>query len=210
MAEELGRIEKPSAEDFAGTRKLIIIPLVFSGKDAPEDFQEIYERCWEQIDQQVKNLELKLGEASRIYHEMIFNGGEEGMKIIEQLNPKSHQMVKARDETGAGLQPVEDPDLALEHMDWERCLMVAMGQNVRGKIAEFHRESSTKRYQHMARKIDETLGQNEVGLLFVREGHPIQFTSDMEVFNVYPPAMDELNRWMRDKAGSFMSESSES
>ncbi len=209
MAEELGRIEKPSVESFTEKKKLIVVPLLFSGKDAPEDFVEIFGRCWNQVDEHVQNLEMKLGKVARIYHEMIFTNGEEGLKILEQLNPESFTFINSRCKSGAELQATEDAELAMESMDWERCLMVAMGQQVRNKLAEFHRESSIKRYSHIGQKIGESLADGEIGLLFVREGHSTQFPREIEVFNVYPPALDEINRWLRNYSQAINSQSSE-
>ncbi|MFO8101422.1 MAG: hypothetical protein R6U37_04530 [Dehalococcoidia bacterium] len=206
MAEKLGKIEKPEVESFTASRKIVVAPLLFSGKDAPEDFLEIFNRCWKQIEEQIQNLERKLGKVSRIYHEMIFNEGEEGLKILEQLNPESFDLVKNRCEAGAKLQSTEDAELALENMDWERCLMVAMGPKVRSKIIQFHRESSSARYQHIGKQIEETLEEGEIGLFFAREGHPTQFPEDAEVFNVAPPALDELNRWLRDYSQKIASQ----
>ena len=198
MAEELGKIEKPPVEKFTNLRKLIMVPLVFSGKDAPADFTEIFNRCWKQIDEQIVKLETNLGNVSRVYHEMIFNDGEEGLKILEQLSPESFKVVSVKYKNGAKLQGVEDAELAMENMDWERCLMVAMGQKVRSQIAQFHIESGAKRYRHISQRIDETLKDREIGLIFVREGHSLQFPQSIEVLNVYPIALDELNRWLRD------------
>ena len=204
MSEELGKIEKPPVDSFSKPRKLIIAPLLFSGKDAPPDFAEIYNRCWNEIILQINKLEDRLGSVSVTYHEMIFTTGEEGIKMLEQLNPDSCKVIKSKTQKGAELQSTEDPELALENVDWERCLMVAMGPKVRTKVLEFHTESSLKRYEYVSKNIDETLKADGIGLLFVREGHRTQFPQDIEVFNVYPPALDELNRWLRDytqKAG---------
>jgi hypothetical protein len=52
----------------------------------------------------------------------------------------------------------------------------------------------------MATKISETLKGDEAGLLFIREGHSVQFPSDIEVFSIFPPALDEIHRWYRDQA----------
>ncbi len=198
MSEELGKINRPPADSFKGARKMIVIPLIFSGKDAPQDFSEIYQRFWSQVTEHIRKLEAKLGKLSRIYHEMVFKGGEEGIKVLEELNPESHSFVKEVCEGGVVLEGTEDAELAMENMDWERCLMVAMGQKARNKIMEFHRESAAARYNYISRQIDNTLNEDEIGLLFVREGHPTQFPKDIEVFTVSPPALDELNRWLRD------------
>jgi hypothetical protein len=37
-------------------------------------------------------------------------------------------------------------------------------------------------------------------LLFIREGHLVQFPPDIDVFSVAPPALDEIHRWARDRA----------
>ena len=68
MAEEIGKIEKPLAEDFKAGRKLFFIPLIFPGKEFSEEFQEKYNRYWKQVESQIANLETKLGQTNRIYH----------------------------------------------------------------------------------------------------------------------------------------------
>ncbi len=40
MPQELGRIEKPLAERFAKGRKLYLVPLVYSSKDTPPEYNE--------------------------------------------------------------------------------------------------------------------------------------------------------------------------
>lgn len=209
MAEELGKITKPPVDNFTETRKLIVVPLLFAGQGAPEDFMEIYNRCWNQIKEQIGKLETKLGAVSRIYHEMVFNGGDEGLQVLEQLNPDSHQLVRSHCDSGAQLEATDDAELAMENMDWERCLMVAMGQKVREKVAHFHRESGSARYAHISQRIDDTLQPREQGLLVVREGHTTQFPKDVQVFNVSPPALDELNRWLRDYTKNLESSETE-
>ncbi len=63
---------------------------------------------------------------------------------------------------------------------------------------EFYTAASVNRYNHIGRHIDETLEKNAVGILFAREGHRVQFPKDVDVFNIYPPALDDLNRWLRE------------
>jgi len=57
MAEPLGKIEKPEAKEFASKRKLYLVPLIFSGKKAPEDYAAKYHRYWQQVSEYVANLE---------------------------------------------------------------------------------------------------------------------------------------------------------
>jgi hypothetical protein len=59
-------------------------------------------------------------------------------------------------------------------------------------------EIGKKRNEHIARKIDETLKDNEIGILLMRENHQVQFPPDIQVFYVAPPALDEIKRWLRE------------
>ncbi|MFC1989050.1 hypothetical protein ACFLVW_00555 [Chloroflexota bacterium] len=98
------------------------------------------------------------------------------------------------------MEATEDRELAEESMDWERCLLMGfMSEKVAKMVSEFYVEALRKRYEHIAQRIDETLKADEVGMLFIREGHSVQFPKDVEVFSVVPPALDEIYRWMRDR-----------
>jgi hypothetical protein len=200
MAEELGKIEKPSAGGFKKGRKLFFIPLIYAGKESPTDYLEKLEKYWVQVEEQISDLELKLGRVNRIYHELISPNGKEGLKALRELNEKSYQVAEKRVEKGSQLEATEDADLLTEFMDWSRCLSVGLqNQKVVTKVYEAYTEVSKKRKEFIARHLDETLKPDEIGLLFMREGHQIQFPSGVEVFYVAPPAFDEINRWLRDR-----------
>ena len=78
MAGELGKIEKPKAEQFANKRKLYLVPLLFSWQDAPAEYIEKFELYWQQVREHLANLESKIGGVNRIYHESISVDGERG------------------------------------------------------------------------------------------------------------------------------------
>jgi hypothetical protein len=201
MAQELGRINKPEVESFKHSRKLLLVPLIYSGKDVPPEYIERFDLYWKQVAEHLVNLEAKIGKINRVYHESISLGGENSLSIMERLNPKSCQIAKQKYQDGAELEAIEDRDLAEECMDWERCLLVGLvSDKVASKISEFYIEASRKRYEHISKKIDETLKADDVAILFIREGHMVQFPKDIEVFSVAPPALDEIHRWLRDRA----------
>jgi hypothetical protein len=157
-------------------------------------------RYWEQVDAQVANLEMKLSEVNKVYHELIPAGGEEGAKTIEELNSGSYRIAKARLDKGAELQPIEDRELLTEFMDWSKCLAVGLqSQKAFTKVLESYTEAQKRRNDHIARQIDETLKDNESGILLMREGHQVQFPSDIQVFYVAPPSLDEIKRWLKEK-----------
>ncbi|MFC1949965.1 hypothetical protein ACFLW0_07335, partial [Chloroflexota bacterium] len=71
MAEELGKIEKPEAEQFKSKRKLFLVPLLYSWEEAPAEYKEKFELYWQQVKEHIANLESKIGTVTRIYHESI-------------------------------------------------------------------------------------------------------------------------------------------
>jgi hypothetical protein len=71
---------------------------------------------------------------------------------------------------------------------------------VASRVSELYVEAARKRNESMAKRIGETLKNDEAGLLFIREEHSVQFPSDVEVFSIFPPALDEIHRWLRDQA----------
>ena len=200
MSQELGKIEKPEAEEFKKGRKLYFVPLIYCEKEAQAEYLERFNKYWNQVENQVSSLELKLGKIDKIYHELIVVGGEDGVKVIKDLNDKSYQIVENRLDKGTQLEATEEAEILTEFMDWSRCLVLGLqNQKVFTKVYEYYTEASKKRTEHIAKKIDETLKEDEVGVLFMREGHQVQFPSDIKVFYVVPPALDEIKRWLRDR-----------
>ena len=150
---------------------------------------------------------MKLGKVSRIYHELIPASGKDGSEAIKELNDKSHQIIQSCLEKGAQLEAVEESDLLTEFMDWSRCLIVGLqNQKVLTKVYESYTEASKKRNEYIAGKIDETLKEDEIGILLMRENHQVQFPSDIQVFYVAPPALDEIKRWLRERESKLGNE----
>ena len=200
MAEELGKIEKLDIEQF-GLRKLYVVPLIFSAPDAPPDYKEKLEKYWREVNEQIANQEVKVGKIQRIYHESMSVGGAEGLKIIAEINPLSHLIAKDKFENGAVFEATEQAELSDECMDWERCLLMGLfSRKAMETVAEAYQQCSRKRFEYIGIRISETLQKDETAILFIREGHGVQFAKDIEVFSVAPPALDDVHRWLRDRS----------
>ncbi|MFH1169261.1 MAG: hypothetical protein V1691_01065 [Chloroflexota bacterium] len=199
MSEALGKIEKPAAESFVKGRRLYFVPLIYCGEEAPDEYMEKFDRYWEQVEGQVSDLESKLGKIDRVFHELVMEGGEKGSEALKDLNSRSYQVVKARMDRGAQLEPVEEGGLLTEFMDWSRCLAVGLqNDRVFTQVYQAYVEVGKKRYEHASRQIAEALKSDETGLLLAREGHQIKFPPDIQLFYVSPPAFDEIKRWLRE------------
>jgi hypothetical protein len=201
MPEQLGKIERLEAEHFKQGKKLYLVPLIYANEGAPDEYKEKCSRYWQQVAEQLTNLAAKIGKVNRVYHESVFQSGEEGMKAVQKLNPGSYGIAKTQCDNGAILETVEDEELFGEVMDWQRCLMLGfVSDKVASKVSGFYVDAAKKRNEFIANKISETLKDDEAGLLFIREEHSVQFPPDVEVFSIFPPVLDEIHRWYRDQA----------
>ncbi len=200
MAEELGKIEKPPAENFRLGRKLLFVPLLYAGEGFPEDYVKKTAAYWEQVLKQVTEITSRLGSVRHIFHELIAEAGAAGADAIKQLNPGGQAVIEAALAQGAAVASFEDADNLTEFMDWGRCLYIGLqNPEVQKKVLEAYAAATEKRKQHLAEVIDATLRQDEIGLLVMRENHQVSFPSDIQVFYVAPPALDDIKRWLREQ-----------
>ena len=200
MTEELGKIEKPLADDYKEGRRLYFAPLIYCGEENEAEYLKIFNKYWRQIETQITDLETKLGLVKKIYYELVTVDGEDGVKAIKGLHTKCYEVIKRRLDKGARLEAIEKSELLTEFLDWSRCLAVGLqNQEVFTKIFESYTEVKKKRNEYITRQVDKTLEADESGILFMREGHEVQFPPDIQVFYVAPPTLDEIKRWFRDR-----------
>ena len=198
MAQELGRVTRPSASQYQGRRKLLLVPLLYGPSADAKDGVAILQTYWDQMQTQVASLESALGGLTHIYHESLTQGGDDGLKQLEVRDQRSHGFVQSKCGEGATLEATENADLLAETLDLQRCLMIPLAsEKVALQLQEWFANSNRERYEHITRQIDDTLGEDQVGLLMISERHRVQFPQDIEVFYVSPPALDEFHRWLQ-------------
>ena len=211
MSEALGRVEKPAADSFRNRRKLLVVFLVYPYEDAPDGYAERCERYWKQVGEQIRSLEARLGPVQHVYHESVYEAGDKGLELLEQLNRYSHQISRACADSGGSFEALEEREIAAELSDLGRFMMFGFASNKIGQLVrDLHSQAEKKRKEHVTGVIDSTLKSDDVGLLFASERHGLQFPSDIEVFSVVPPALDELHRWLRDEAEKMRRQAAES
>jgi hypothetical protein len=199
MTEELGKIDKPLVDDFKGGRKLFFVPLIVPAKEFPQEYEDKCERYWEQVDSQISALEIKLGNVTRIFHELMPESGEKAIQHLKDLKLSSYKLIQTRMERGSQLEATEDNDILSELMDWSRCLSIGLqSQKVFSKVYESYNEVLNRRNEFITNKINQTLKENEIAILIMGEGHHIKFDQDIKIFYVAPPTLDEIKRWLRD------------
>lgn len=200
MATPLSQFPKPEADQFKGKRKLFLIPIYALYPGVPAEGQQLLDRYWSEVRDHIHNLERSLSTVVHVFHETLFADGDEGMQLIESLNPKGYSFIQAMCSSTATLEITEDKALVEEHMDWQRCISTGLtSEKVLNIALEGYRETTQKRYEQIGARIEETLKDGEAGALFIREDHRVQFPADVQVFYIAPPALDTLKRWMNDQ-----------
>lgn len=201
MAQELGKIERPTAASYEGTRKLFLIPLVFSPAEPPPDYIGMLERYWAGARNQVRRLADRTGRVQHVYHEGVTQSGEPGLNLIKQISPRGYALINEFvQENSAMVEAFEDADTFYESLDWQRCLMAGlMSRKVMDLAMTGYRETTQKRIEEMTKRIEATLLAGESGLLLMPEENRLQFPKDIQVFYVAPPALDDIHRWLRDQ-----------
>ena len=200
MTTPLGKIQKPEAEPYRKGRKLYLVPLFVIPGDAPPDLQEKLEQYWSAAHEHIASLEASLGPVNRLYHETVFLPGEEGAKLVEQLNPNGYALVRDRCQAGALLEVTEDRALVEESSDWQRCLTIGLvSEKASSTALQAYLDVTQQRYEHIAARIDETLQEDESAVLVIGDNHRVQFPNDIQVFYIAPPALNDLRRWIDDR-----------
>ncbi len=200
MTTPFGEIQKPDADRYRKGRKLYLVPLFTSVGDAPAELDEKIERYWSGAQDHIGRLEAALGPVNRVYHEAVYLSGDDGTGLVEHFNPSGYSMIKSKCEAGAQLEATEDRSLVEQTSDWQRCLSVGLiSEKATTTVFQSLMEVTGLRYQHIATRIDETLGEDESAILVIGDSHRVQFPADIQVFYVAPPALDELRRWFDDQ-----------
>jgi hypothetical protein len=194
MDKPLGKIDKLLSVSYIGSKKLFLVPLIMYPQELETEMKDMLKMYWDQVEEQIARLETSLSTVTVIYHELLTESGEAGSGMIEKLNPVGYPVIKSKLELGCALELIEDRDNLAEFMDWARCLAIGIqSPKVFTRVYELYSDTQKARKENMLKCIVETLKEGESGLLIIREGHGLQFSNDVQVFYVAPPALNQVN-----------------
>ena len=204
MAQELGQIKKPKVAVFLEARKLFCLPLIPSIKmeEGSEDLRNSIDLFWREAGKQIVDLE-RAGRISYVFYESVTKDGEAGLEMVKQISEQSYSIIKEKLGQGAKLVIIEDEEVLDEFVDWSICYsVVRKSQKVLNKILEFYKDASKRRFEGNAKTIDDTLKNGEAALLVMTDENRMQIQSylpsDIEVFLIHPPALNDFQRCFRD------------
>jgi len=217
---ELGKIEKPEASTFSGKRKLyVVLTLPFEemaiqyGLDSAK-----IERFWGEVREKIDHFILTYGKVSVLYVEGANENEKIELEFFEKFGKeKNHyRLVKRLIDDGISIKGIDKREL-IERL---KLLFDEYSKTFIPDIENFHRGYYGKDIDfdgwrnYIVKKIQET--QDEMGklvtgiigempadsngILIITDGRPIEFPEGIDIFQIRPPAFDEIERNIREKA----------
>ena len=198
------KIEKPNISDFGESRRLFCVPFIpqFNQKDLAEGLKNNIKEFWIQVASKIEDLK-RIGKVSFVFVESVTKDGEMGLDMTKQLSEECYRIVKEKVENGAKFVTVENEEIFNEFLDWSLCLsVIRRSQKVFTKVLEFHKDTRDRRNKEIAKKINESLKENDCGMLLMTDENRLQIqpilSSDIQVFLIHPPAYNDVMRGFRE------------
>ncbi len=189
-------------------KNLFFVPLI--GTEIPG---ELFNQYWSEVEAQISRLEKIYGQINRLYHEANYLKGEEGLKLIQRINERSHQLFKSRIEKGAELQDLENKEVFWEIADCQLFLtfrfssksVVDKVSKLTAEIFELYKNAMKIRNEHIPKQISDTLKEGETGILILREEERIkmQFPPEINLILVRPPVLSDIDKWQREQETKY-------
>lgn len=216
---ELGKIERPEIKDFKGKRKLYVVPTLPFEELALEFKLENakIERFWGEVREKIDYFVSIYGNISILYIEGINEDENADIGFFDRYDKSSnhYKLIKSLLDNGAKIKGIDkDRYLKLSKLLFEEYSksflpeIKEVHQGFYGKDIDFDkwREYLVKKIQEtqdemskLASKIiGESPGEAGNGLLIITDGRPIEFPEGTDVFQIRPPAFDEISRAIRE------------
>jgi hypothetical protein len=215
---ELGKIEKPEASNFSAKRKLYMVPtLPFEELASEYDLNMKVERFWGEVREKINYFISTYGNINTLYMEGINEDEKAGQEYFEKLEKENnyYRLLKNLIDSGTVIKGIEKSG----QMEKLKLLFEEYSKSFIPEIKEFHtgyygkeinfdgwREYLVKNIQEMqdemgksATRIIGELLPDSRGVLIITDGRPIEFPEGIDVFQIRPPAFDEIERNIRQK-----------
>ena len=108
MATPITQMPKPDAGQYSGERKLFLVPSFMMTPTLPDNGQALLDGYWSEVRDHVASLSRSLRQVSRVYHELVYEGGDAGIEMVEQVNPRGGSFIKSLCQAGAELEGLDD------------------------------------------------------------------------------------------------------
>ena len=156
----------------------------------PNDYDVRVKEYWDGVESAINKF---YGKVKHLYYDSMTYEGERGMKVLESEDPHTYKLFKnCVDEGGAVLHKTEDPDLVEETVAW---LQMKADPDVVMKMLKKNLED---RDAYVSKVINETLGDEETGLLVIAPARKIHLGKDVKIVKIQPfDPGDYLQSWIK-------------
>jgi len=216
---ELGKIEKPEAGSFKERRKLFVVPtLPFEELSVEMNIDKAkVERFWGEAREKIEYFRSTYGNISVVFIEGMNEDESKGIEIFEKLGKESnhYKFLKNLIDAGAKLKGIDKSGILIQG----KLLFDEYSKSFSPEIMEIHKGfygkdiDFDKWREYLVKRIQETqdeiskhatgiiseLPENANGVLIFTDGRPLEYPQGIDVFQIRPPAFDELERFLRDK-----------
>tara|TARA_B110000438_G_C15804554_1_gene646693 strand:+ start:2005 stop:2697 length:693 start_codon:yes stop_codon:yes gene_type:complete len=208
MSEDLGKIQKPSAEEVILKRKIYLVQNIQNYFPENKEFVSLLKDYWISISGQLEKLEKTAGTISYIYIEGMWQSLTETKKVIKESNPMSYEFISGIADASSEYKPIEDEQIYKTLIDWTRIAQIGfISEDVKKIVEDNYSKIIDIRQKHIESEVNK-LETGEAGLFIISSGNH-KFPEDIELFNIIPPELDKINRWIQDNQESISSESQE-
>lgn len=217
---ELGKMEKPRAEDFKEKRKLYVVPML--------PFEELalqfkidtaaVERLWGEVRDKIEYFVSMYGDLKFLYIEGITADESAGIEYFERFGKDSnhYKLMKNLIDKGAVIKGIDKS----EYVKRSRLLFEEYSRSFLPETKETHEGFYGKDIDfegwrnYLVKKILETqeemnrlasrilgeMPEDANGVLIITDGRAVEFPEGMDVFQIRPPAFDEISRNLREQS----------
>lgn len=213
---EFGKIEKPEASNFTAKRKLYVVPtLPFEELSMQYDIGMKVERFWGEVKEKINYFSSTYGNINTLYIEGITEDQKAGQEYLEKLGKENnyYKLLKDLIDKGAVIRGIEKSGL----MEKLKLLFEEYSKSFLPEIKEFHMgyygkdinfdgwreylvKNITEMQDEMGKSATRILGElppDSSGILIITDGRPVEFPEGIDVFQIRPPAFDEIERNIR-------------
>jgi hypothetical protein len=179
------------------SRMLFLVPRMYTENEfrdlastIPQDFGPKTFEFWSYVEDKLKAF---VGKIQRVYRDEICEGGEKALTHLSTIDRESFMIAKKLVDGGAVFEATEDSMLVAEWASW----FEAVRHNPLDRISlEMLQETVRERGTYVSRRIDETLQDEETGILFVKPDLTVNVNGRDKVIRVcrFDPA-DYLRSW---------------
>ncbi len=216
---ELGKIEKPEVSTFISKRKLYVVPaLPFEEMSSQYniDIAKV-ERFWGEVREKINYFISTYGNISTIYIEGIFDTKKANIEYFEKYGKDSnhYKLMKSLVDNGAAIREIDKK----EQLEEGKILFEEYSMTYFPAIERLHRsfygkdidfegwrthliKNIQERQEEMSKGVTRIIGEmppDSNGILIITDGRPIDFPEGIEIFQIRPPAFDEIERTLRNK-----------